>query len=523
MNTLNMSIRARLLLSFGLLALGLLAVSVLALHALGLSNHAFRHFLAGANLRAQTAARIHEAVDARAVAARNLVLLTDAQDRATEKAAVLAAHADVTAQLARLQSLTAEADDATPQLRALTEDIARVEQRYGPVALAIVDLALADRRDDAISRMNAECRPLLAELLKATNAYAGAAAEQVRQLTAEADAQHARWRTLLAVACALAFIAAATAGWLIARSLSRALGAEPADLCRAAQQVAAGNLLPIASADTAPTGSALASLHAMQASLARIVAQVRDSSHAIATGTAHIATGNADLSQRTEEQACSLQQTAASMEQLTATVQLNAETARQATQLATQASAVAREGGEVVGRVVHTMGEISAASQRITDIIGVIDGLSFQTNLLALNAAVEAARAGEQGRGFAVVASEVRTLAQRSAEAAREIKALIADSAGKVEAGSREVGHAGRTMDEIVAQVGQVSRLIGEIQAATQAQSQGIGQVGVAVSQLDEVTQRNAALVDRSATAADGVSRQAERLVQAVGVFQLAA
>jgi methyl-accepting chemotaxis protein len=259
----------------------------------------------------------------------------------------------------------------------------------------------------------------------------------------------------------------------------------------------------------------------MQGRLSEVVSQVRQASDSIATGAAEIATGNADLSQRTEEQASNLQQTAASMEQLTATVKTNAETARQAAELAGAASAAAVQGGLVVGRVVDTMNDISASSKKVVDIIGVIDGIAFQTNILALNAAVEAARAGEQGRGFAVVASEVRSLAQRSAAAAKEIKGLITDSVEKVVAGSDLVGEAGQSMSEIVEQVKRVNELIGEMSAATHEQSQGINQVSDAVGQLDQVTQQNAALVEESAAAADSLSQQASRLVDTMSMFKL--
>jgi methyl-accepting chemotaxis protein len=267
----------------------------------------------------------------------------------------------------------------------------------------------------------------------------------------------------------------------------------------------------------------LQALSSMRGSLQDIIRQVRTSTDSIGTASSEIASGNSDLSSRTEQTASNLQQTASSMAQLTGTVKQSADSARQANQLAASAAEVARRGGSVVSQVVSTMDEINTSSKKIADIIGVIDGIAFQTNILALNAAVEAARAGEQGRGFAVVASEVRSLAQRSAEAAREIKGLIGSSVDKVEAGSRLVTDAGATMDEIVGSVQRVTDIIGEITAAASEQSDGIGQVNIAVGQLDQMTQQNASLVEESAAAAESLKSQAAQLAQVVSTFQLAA
>jgi methyl-accepting chemotaxis protein len=326
----------------------------------------------------------------------------------------------------------------------------------------------------------------------------------------------ARWAIagLLATAIAL--------GIAIALTISRSITKPVARAVEVARTVAAGDLtLEVTSDDADETGQLLRALGRMNSSLVDIVSSVRNSSDSIATGSNQIAVGNADLSQRTEEQASNLQQTAASMEQLTATVKQNADTARAATQIASSASAAASDGGRVVSRVVSTMEDITQSSRKIVDIIAVIDGIAFQTNILALNAAVEAARAGEQGRGFAVVAAEVRSLAQRSSAAAKEIKTLIGASVEKVESGSQLVGEAGKSMENIVSQVTRVNDLISEISAASVEQSTGIGQIGDAVNQLDQVTQQNAALVEESAAAAESLKVQAAQLTQMVSVFKL--
>jgi methyl-accepting chemotaxis protein len=344
---------------------------------------------------------------------------------------------------------------------------------------------------------------------------------------ARGSAEHAEetYQTsrLIMVVLALAGIAVSVGlGVVIARLLGRQLGGEPSYAADVVSRIASGDLTLAVDADAAHDGSLLHSIKQMQAQLTSIVGKIKDSSDTIATASGQIAAGNQDLSSRTEEQASSLEETAASMEELTSTVKQNADNARQANQLAVSASEVAVKGGTVVSQVVDTMGSINASSKKIVDIIGVIDGIAFQTNILALNAAVEAARAGEQGRGFAVVASEVRSLAQRSAAAAKEIKTLIGDSVEKVAEGSKQVAEAGRTMEEIVGSVKRVTDIMGEITAASQEQTSGIEQINQAITQMDQVTQQNAALVEEASAAAQSLQEQAGSLSEVVGVFRLA-
>ncbi len=333
----------------------------------------------------------------------------------------------------------------------------------------------------------------------------------------EAQVAAATWRQL--GICLAVLLTIGGVSLLVSRSVLAQLGGDPAQAMQIMAEVTAGNLA--VSIPTAAPTSLLGSLTAMVQSLHRTVVQVRNSTDSIGTASTEIAIGNQDLSTRTEQTASNLQQAASSMEQLTGTVKQSADSARHANQLAASAAEVAARGGVVVSQVVTTMDEINASSKKIVDIIGVIDGIAFQTNILALNAAVEAARAGEQGRGFAVVASEVRSLAGRSAAAAKEIKSLIGASVEKVEGGSKLVADAGTTMNEIVNSVQRVSDIIGEITAASAEQSDGIGQINGAVTQLDQMTQQNAALVEESAAAAESLKAQAAALAQLVSTFRL--
>ncbi|HJV01047.1 MAG TPA: methyl-accepting chemotaxis protein [Burkholderiaceae bacterium] len=363
-----------------------------------------------------------------------------------------------------------------------------------------IDRAPTARINDIVAFIGTESRRLTAEMVQA-NAREYRSAITVMLVT-------------LLATLALGLV---TVRWLI-RSITLPLGAAVG----MAQTVAAGDLRSeVRASSMDEIGDLLRALAAMQENLARIVGQVRQGTDTIHQATVEIANGNLDLSGRTEQQASSLQQTAASMVELSTTVKHNNDNASEASRLADAASSVAQRGGEAVEQMVQTMGSINESSRKIVDIIGVIDGIAFQTNILALNAAVEAARAGEQGRGFAVVASEVRNLAQRSAAAAKEIKELIGDSVGRVEAGSRLVGQAGMTMEQVVASVQRVTAMIGAIATASAEQREGIEQVSTAISQMDNVTQQNAALVEQAAAAADALQQQAASLNEAVSIFKL--
>jgi methyl-accepting chemotaxis protein len=365
----------------------------------------------------------------------------------------------------------------------------------------------------------------LHELVKAVGAPAektkafDAQIEQIRALREEVGEQR-----LLSVKGVLGvmIVIVGYVAWTT-RSLVRQIRNPLAELAAVAERMGGGDLTPVIDTTRSDEiGSLTRSVAHMRDALASLVREAQRSSDSIRIASAEVASGNADLSQRTERAASAIQHTASSMEQLTGTVQQTAERAQGAAQLARGASGVAEQGGATVSDVVRTMDEISASARRIGEITAVIDGIAFQTNILALNAAVEAARAGEQGRGFAVVAGEVRTLAQRSAQAAKEIRALIASSAERVEAGSRLVGDAGKTIGEVVTQVRQVATLVGEISHAAAEQSAGIGQVNGAVGELDGMTQHNAALVEQGSAAAESLREQAARLAEQVGRFRLA-
>jgi methyl-accepting chemotaxis protein len=432
---------------------------------------------------------------------------------------VKAIDAALKATVAELRQLlaTAATDARDDDERALVASLAEGFMRYEKALADTVDMkeSGAAIASTFLSVAQAEYGRLLARINEISQARLTAAGADVAAATASAT--RAQWT--IALAAVLAFGAGIGLSLMMVQGLQRRILAASA----AVAQMRQGDLTrPVHAEGSDEIARLLADVESVRLQLSRAIHAVQSASASVKLAAGEIASGNADLSQRTEQQASSLQQTAASMEQMASTVGQNANTAGEASRLAAQARDVAARGGSVVERVVSTMGEISQSSRRIADIIGTIDGIAFQTNILALNAAVEAARAGEQGRGFAVVAGEVRTLAQRSAQAAREIKALIGSSVERVDAGTQLVGEAGTTMQDIVVQIRRVSDLVLEISNASQEQTGGLGQINQAVAHLDSATQRNAALVEQSAAAAESLRQQADQLVAAVGVFRTA-
>jgi methyl-accepting chemotaxis protein len=513
MNLLNLRIGQRLSLGFGFIIavfLIMAAVSFLRIRDLGTVVSGLTGETA---MKMQLANRAKTEIGEASRAMMSTLVMTDDGQIKSELERVAAnrtAHAKTVAELEHLV-----ADEAG---QTLLKDMAATQAKLLPAEQAFVSLMKEGDKDQALMKY-------LFAVRAQQNKYSGLLDRFVQAQQDQMDAAGTASRQqadqtgllILALACA-ATLASVVIGVLATRSITLPINSAVA----VARKVASGDLsshIEVRSRDE--TGALQAALSEMNESLRRIVGNVREGTESIAAASSEIASGNMDLSNRTEQQASALEQTSSSMRELTSTVRRNADNAMQANQLAASASEVAGQGGDVVSRVVHTMQDIDASSRKIVDIISVIDGIAFQTNILALNAAVEAARAGEQGRGFAVVAGEVRTLAQRSASAAKEIKSLIGASVDKVAEGSKLVAQAGTTMEQVVASVRRVTDIMGEITAASHAQSEGIEQVNHTIHQMDASTQQNAALVEQAAAAATSMRSQATSLEQVVSQFKL--
>ncbi|WP_343653110.1 methyl-accepting chemotaxis protein [Herbaspirillum sp.] len=509
----NLKLGARLGLGFGLVLALLAGITGLAIASLSTLHQGTRQIVEDRYPQVLLANDVLLRISENASAMRNLLLLDDHQKLIEEIARIDKGEAAIGEDLGKLQARL-----SSEQGRKSFAEILALRASYRQGQQRFLQLASTGATMDATELLMTSLRQDQDKYIARLKSYISVGTMMMERSGQEAaDQYHGKTLIMLAIA-ALAVLLGGGFAWWTTRSITRPVR----HAVEVAQQVADGNLCSeIRAGARDEIGQLLEALRQMNGSLTRIVADVRGGAETIATASAEIAGGNLDLSARTEQQAGSLEETAAAMEELTSTVRQNAENAQQANQLASDASGVAARSGEVVQQVVSTMQGISEASRRIVDIIGVIDGIAFQTNILALNAAVEAARAGEQGRGFAVVASEVRSLAQRSATAAKEIKALIDDSVAQVDAGGRLVVQAGATMGEVVDSVRRVSHIVGEISMATQEQRAGIEQVNHAITHMDETTQQNAALVEQAAAAAQSLQDQSQRLRELVGVFRL--
>nr|WP_315398500.1 methyl-accepting chemotaxis protein [uncultured Duganella sp.] len=518
----EMTIGTRLALGFGAVFVLMIALTGLGIGRVSSIDRMLTHISDVNNVKQRYAINFRGSVHDRSIAARDVVLASSPETLRIELDKI-AALADAYAKSAApLDQIFAAATDLTPDERAALAGVKASEARTVPLLEQLIALRKADDIAGATAVLQSKAAPAFVEWLASINTMIDLEEKMSREEAAQARHVARNFFFFMVVLCAIAIAVGMFAAWRISGGLLRELGGEPAYAAAIVGSIAAGNLAVAIDTRQGDRGSLLYAMRAMRDSLVDIIGEVRAGSKTIAQASAEIAAGNLDLSGRTEQQASTLEETASSMEELTGTVKKNAEHARQANQLALSASAVAVKGGAVVAEVVTTMSSINDSSKRIVDIIGVIDGIAFQTNILALNAAVEAARAGEQGRGFAVVASEVRSLAQRSAAAAKEIKTLIGDSVDKIDNGARLVDAAGATMLEIVSSVKRVTDIMGEISTASAEQTSGIEQVNVAIGTMDAVTQQNAALVEQAAAAADALETQAGNLARVVGVFRLA-
>ena len=517
----GLTVKARIRLGFAIIL-----ILMIALTAIGISRvNAISTKLATIgdvnSVQQRYAINFRGSVHDRSIAIRDVVLVGSDDELKVVLSTIARLAADYEKSAVLLDKMLAEQVGTALEERQILATIKESELRTMPLVRKIVDLRQAGNLDQAKSLMLVEAKPAFVEWLARINKLIDLKETMNQGESSSARTIASSFSLLMLTFCAAALVIGAVVAWQITRGVLRALGGEPSLARSIANSIAAGDLAVKIDTDRNDRTSVVFAMKEMRDSLVRIVSEVRSSTGTIATASREIAAGNLDLSSRTEQQAASLEETASSMEELTSTVKQNGDNARQANQLAVSASGAAVQGGTLVAQVVDTMASINESAKKIGDIIGVIDGIAFQTNILALNAAVEAARAGEQGRGFAVVASEVRSLAQRSAAAAKEIKTLIGDSTDKVEAGSKLVNETGSTMAEIVDRAKRVTDIMAEILAATQEQGAGIEQVNQAISQMDQVTQQNAALVEEAAAAAESLQDQAASLAQVVGVFKL--
>jgi len=513
MNFLNLNIANRLRLGFGLLVALVVVLACMGVQALDKLNDDVDNMAQGVWPRARQANVALDSVRGSMARVGQLVATADPAARGTVDTRLDANIADINKALADLEPLLVTATG-----KALLADAKAQRDTYLGAVAQVRSLLAAGKRDEAEALAYGKTYDALHVLAQSLRKQVDFQEGRFDQMDKDANAVYTLAFRVIAATGIVAVLLAIAAAVLITRSVVKPL----TRAVEVARTVAAGDLtsrIEVEGSDEA--AQMMGALKDMNAALLKVVSEVRAGSGEIATAAREIATGNLELSSRTEQQASSLEETASSMEEMTSTVRQNAENAQQANQLAASAAGVARQGGAVVAQVVQTMGEIDSASRKIVEIIAVIDGIAFQTNILALNAAVEAARAGEQGRGFAVVASEVRSLAQRSASAAKEIKSLIDDSVGKVSLGSQLVNQAGSTMAEVVASVQRVSDIMGEISSASREQEGGITQINQAVTEMDAVTQQNAALVEEAAGAAGSLQEQADRLQQMVAVFKV--
>jgi methyl-accepting chemotaxis protein len=517
----NMKIGVRLGLGFSLVLLMLIALTVLGISRVSNINSSLSTIGDVNSVKQRYAINFRGSVHDRAISVRD-VALEPSKDAIQTQLNLIKKLADDYAQSAGpLDQMFASGKEITEDERSALAKIKEIEAKTLLLTAKVIELRQADKGEEAIKLLLTETRPAYVEWLASINRLIDLEESKNKIESANARAVAQTFEILMMVTCFAAIVLGALIAWLITRGLVSQLGGEPGTAAELARSVAQGDLSVHIDVKPGDSTSLMAQLQAMQTSLSNVVAKVRMGSQSVFTASSEIAQGNHDLSARTESQASALEETAASMEELSSTVKQNADNAKQANQLAQNASAVAVKGGEVVAQVVDTMKGINDSSKKIADIISVIDGIAFQTNILALNAAVEAARAGEQGRGFAVVATEVRSLAGRSAEAAKEIKSLIDASVERVEHGTVLADQAGATMTEVVGSIRRVTDIMGEISAASNEQSQGVAQVGEAVTQMDQVTQQNAALVEEMAAAANNLKSQAQDLVSTVAVFKL--